>query len=451
MKNVLPLQRSTYRLLITLLFAGIFLPNLLTAQPQTFFYRAWTQTGGGVAPGFINRVVTIAGSGTAYYTANSVLISTNNYGMRLTKFSSSGNTSWVANFDLGMGGTTHVGGVALDASGNIFVTGTAYNGTTNGHDLYLVKYNSSGVKQWQRTYTGVGTGTDVGSAVVCNSSGDVFVTGMASQTFPNMDALTLCYSASGTLVWDETWDNASLIDAGATLSLLGTRVIVTGASQANFTTWEYAILRYEQSNGSLVSAIVTNQGGTNIELVSAATTDAAGNVYLTGALGATGQGFNIKTIKLSPSLAILWTANWNGTANLDDAGRSIAVDTSGNVFVAGYTTASDHDGILLKYSPSGSLLYATGDNAAGDDEFTGIALTSAQDVFVGGYNSQSGNKDFLAQFYTNAGTLRWSDSYNGYANEDDAAQQVTPDGYGNFLLSGTSGQSTLTVKYNRHS
>ena len=76
MKNVLVLRRS-YRLLITLLFAGIFLPNLLTAQPQTFFYRAWTQTGGAVAPGFINRVVTIAGSGTAYYTANSVLISTN--------------------------------------------------------------------------------------------------------------------------------------------------------------------------------------------------------------------------------------------------------------------------------------------------------------------------------------------------------------------------------------
>ena len=71
-----PFRQSAYRLLITLLFAGIFLPNLLTAQPQTFFYRAWTQTGGAVAPGFINRVVTIAGSGTAYYTANSVLIST---------------------------------------------------------------------------------------------------------------------------------------------------------------------------------------------------------------------------------------------------------------------------------------------------------------------------------------------------------------------------------------
>jgi hypothetical protein len=437
-------------LFVAAMLLSIFLPAKLSAQPQTFFYRAWTQTGGAVSPGFINRVVSIAGSGGVTYTASSVLISTNNYGLRLTQYSSGGTTNWVANFNLGAGGTTHVGGIALDASGNVLVTGSAYNGSTNGHDLYLVKYNSSGTKQWHQTYSGTGTGTDAGSAVICNASGDIFVTGVASQTFPNTDALTLCYASNGTLVWNKTWDNASLVDVGATLSLLGTRVFITGASQTNFNTWEYAVIRYEQSNGSFVSATVTSAGGTNIELVSAATLDAAGNVYLTGALGVSGQGFNIKTIKLSPSLAILWTANWNGAANLDDAGRSIVVDTAGNVFVAGYTTASDRDGVLLKYTSSGSLLYATSNAATGAGEFTGLALSSAQEPFVGGYTSERGNKDFLAQLYTNGGTLQWSDTYNGYANEDDVVQQVTSLSSGNFLLSGTSGTSTLAVKYNRH-
>lgn len=350
-----------------------------------------------------------------------------------------------------MGGSTHVGGMVLDASGNILVTGSAYNGSTNGHDLYVVKYNSSGTKLWHQTYNGAGNGTDLGSAVVCASNGTVFVTGAASQSLVDVDLLTLCYTSSGTLTWSQTWDNASLIDAGTSLTLSGTRVLVSGVSQANFNTWEYAALRYEQSNGSLVSSTVTNQGGTNIEMVSAAATDASGNLYLTGALGASGQGFNIRTIKLSPTLQILWTANWNGTANLDDAARAIAVDTSGNVFVAGYTTATDRDGLLLKYSPSGSLLFSAADNSAGDGEFTGIALTAAQEVFVGGFTSAQGNKDFLALLYSNGGSLRWSETYNGYANENDEAQQVTPDGSGNFLLSGTSGQSTLSVKYTRHS
>jgi hypothetical protein len=441
---------KTFHSFVALLF---FLSSFLTlsAQPQDYFYRAWTQTGGAVAPGFINRVVTVAGSGTVSYSASSVLISTDTYGMRLIQSTSAGMTGWIANFDLGAGGTTHVGGITLDPSGNILVTGSAYNGSTNGHDLFLVKYNSSGTKLWHQTYSGAGTGTDAGAAVICNSSGDIFVTGVANQSALDVDALTLCYAPNGTLVWDETWDNASLIDAGATLSLLGTRVFVTGATQTNFNTWEYAVIRYEQSNGSFVSATVTSAGGTNIELVSAATLDAAGNVYLTGALGVTGQGFNIKTIKLSPSLDILWTANWNGAANLDDAGRSIAVDTAGNVFVAGYTTATDRNGILLKYSPSGSLLFTRIDTAVGAGEFTGIALSSAQEPFVGGYTAQQGNKDFHALFYTNSGTLIWSDTYNGYGNADDVAQQVTPDGLGNFLLSGTSGESTLTVKYARHS
>ena len=74
--------------------------------------------------------------------------------MRLTKYTSSGTTSWIANFDLGAGGTTHVGGIALYASGNILVTGSAYNGTTNGHDLFLVKYNSSGTKLGTRPIPG---------------------------------------------------------------------------------------------------------------------------------------------------------------------------------------------------------------------------------------------------------------------------------------------------------
>ncbi|HLP95023.1 MAG TPA: SBBP repeat-containing protein [Saprospiraceae bacterium] len=232
---------------------------------------------------------------------------------------------------------------------------------------------------------------------------------------------------------------------------MGTRVFVTGASQTNFNTWEYAVLRYEQSTGSLVSSTVTSSGGTNIELVSAATLDAYGNIYLTGALGVSGQGFNIKTIKLSSSLAILWTANWNGAANLDDAGRSVAVDTAGNVFVAGYTTGSDRNGILLKYSAAGSLVFAQSDTTSGADEYTGIALSSAQEPFVGGYKTIMGSRDFQALFFANNGTLLWSDTYNGYANAHDEVQQVVPDGFGNYLLSGTSGESTLAVKYNRHS
>jgi hypothetical protein len=75
----------------------------LSAQPQDYFYRAWTQTGGTVSPGFINRVVAVAGSGGITYTATSVLISSNNYGLRLTRSTSGGSTSWIANFNLGLG------------------------------------------------------------------------------------------------------------------------------------------------------------------------------------------------------------------------------------------------------------------------------------------------------------------------------------------------------------
>ena len=56
---------------------------------------------------------------------------------------------------LGTSGRDHARGVATDSSGNVFVVGDTYGGldgntNTGGSDLFVVKYNSSGTKQWTK-------------------------------------------------------------------------------------------------------------------------------------------------------------------------------------------------------------------------------------------------------------------------------------------------------------
>ena len=273
-----------------------------------------------------------------------------------------------------------------------------------------------------------------------------------------MNAVTIRYNSSGTAQWTQTWDNAGLTDACGTIAINtgSSVVIVTGFSQTNATTWEYAALRYDQSTGNPLGSYVTNQGGTTIDLVNAAALDNSGNIYLTGAMGASGQQLNIKTIKLDATLNILWTATYNGAANKDDVGRGIAVDASGNVYVAGYTTGDDRDAVMLKYTSGGSQSWAqVYDAAEGDDEYADLALTAGGEPFVGGYVTQKGNKDFFAALYNSSGSVRWSESHNGLYNKNDAIQQVTPDGTGNFLVAGPSGQNNaaqavMTIKYALH-
>ncbi len=379
--------------------------------------------------------------------------------MLLTKYSAVGTPIWNKTFDVNTAGNTYPGSIALDPSGNVFVTGAAFNGTTNNYDLFVVKYNAAGTKIWHQLYNGPGNSYDFGAVVKCSTNGDVYVTGGAFQSAINMDAVTIRYNNNGTAQWTNTWNNVGLSDAGGTISFnTPTSVTITGFTQTNASTWEYMALSYTQGTGQLLGSNVTNLGGTSIDRISDAVTDASGNIYITGALGATGQGLNIKTVKLNSALNILWTATWNGTANMDDVANGIEVDPTGNVFVAGYTTnTSDKDGILLKYSSSGTLSWAQTHNGGGDDAFADLALTANNDIFIGGHTSlPNSNKDFFVALYSNSGSERWSETYNGLPNRDEEIRYVRSDGAGNFLVSGPSeqwngSQQVMTAKYNQYS
>ena len=96
----------------------------------------------------------------------------------LVKFNSSGTKQWTQ--QLGTSSMDFGSGVTTDSSGNIYVTGYTrggLDGNTNSgsYDIFLVKYNSSGTKQWTKQ---LGTSSDDwGNGVSTDSSGNIYVTG----------------------------------------------------------------------------------------------------------------------------------------------------------------------------------------------------------------------------------------------------------------------------------
>ena len=134
----------------------------------------------------------------------------------MVKYNSSGTHQWTN--QLGTDRYDEARGVATDSSGNVYVTGYTeggLDGNTNAGkaDLFVVKYNSRGTKQWTKQ---LGTpSTDTANGVTTDSSGNVYVAG---GTYGGLDGNTgsgvsdlfvIKYNSSGSKQWTNQLGSSS--------------------------------------------------------------------------------------------------------------------------------------------------------------------------------------------------------------------------------------------------
>src|SRR5271157_5219401 len=119
------------------------------------------------------------------------------------------------------------------------------------------------------------------------------------------------------------------------------------------------------------------------------------------------KGFNHETpthnnLPLVAYFAQNWNQTWGGTG--DDEGRGVAVDGSGNAFLVGHTSsygAGGYDAFLAKYGSTGTQLWNLTIGGAGTDSGQGVALDGSGNAFLAGYTNSygaGGYDGFLAKY-----------------------------------------------------
>jgi Beta-propeller repeat len=192
-------------------------------------------------------------------------------------------------------------GLAVDSSGNAYVTGYSLSAATS-NDYSTIKYDTSGNQIWVANYDGPANGNDQAVGIALDSGGNVYVTGASSGIGTNVDYATTKYDSSGNQVWVARYDgSAHGGDYASAIALDSSgNVHVTGRSFGGVGTWnDYATIRCNQDGVQTRENRYDGPGHFD-DFAAALAVDQNGNVYVTGSSfsdGSTGNDF--ATIKYS--------------------------------------------------------------------------------------------------------------------------------------------------------
>jgi uncharacterized delta-60 repeat protein len=235
-------------------------------------------------------------SGNVYVTGTSDDLSVEFFPAYATvKYNSDGVQQWAVQYrEL----WSYANAIALDDSGNAYVTGRSF-GLGTYYDYATVKYNATGVQQWVARHNGGSTTDDYAYALAVDASGNVYVTGESVEiTNGTADCVTIKYNASGVEQWVAVYNGpGNAGDVGNDIALdAGGNIYVTGESRGPSGADDYATIKYNPEGVEQWVVRYDSGPGDTFDLPSAIAVDASRNVYVTGRSARTGESI-ITTIK----------------------------------------------------------------------------------------------------------------------------------------------------------
>jgi len=404
--------------------------------------------------------IAVDGSGNIYVTGYSKGSGTGN-DFATVKYDGSGKQLWVKRYDGPGHGDDQATRIAVDGSGYVYVLGES-TGSGTGSDITTIKYNADGKQLWVKRHNGLGNIDDAARGVAVDGSGNVYVAGTVMDSSTGPYPIIIKYNSKGNRLWARNYRDpknpkSKVYGAGNALAL-------DGSGNAHLAGWlfsgpyqDLATIKYDPSGNQLWTAQYNGPADKNDNAVAIALDD-SGRVTVVGNSVGSGSILNrdMAVIRYDADGNRLWVRRYNGPGNGNDTPSAIAVDGSGNTFVAGWcsATSSDLDYVTIKYSPAGKQLWAKRYTGLNDnDRAFGLAVDGSGNVYITGYSgSQDAGTDFATIMYNPAGKQLWVIRYNGPGNLDDRAKAIAIDKSGNIYVAGEStgsgtGYDFATIKY----
>jgi hypothetical protein len=398
--------------------------------------------------------------------------------------------AWVARYNNGItNGTNQAVKMALDTSGNIYVTGFSQNTNTN-LGYVTIKYAPNGTQLWAARYDDTNYPTATPSGFALDSSNNIVVTG---------NALTIKYDSNGNQLWTAPYDGAGIaVDASGNTIVSGyssgcntvqigpngtnkwavsfvnpigeaamsEAVVVDRSGNTYVAGWDvYGCVQdgsYRQCNPGVLAVKYDQNGnqlwanipmtGLTLQVVGMAI-DSTSNVYVLES--GYNQGWQL--FSYAPDGTNLWVSN--PIFNLRPA-TGLASDSAGRTFITGEAspTASSYPSMsygTFAFDTNGLSLWTNYYPQIPTSINTGTAITIDQvsSVYVTGYSPGTNSRnDIVTIKYDSNGKQIWLQRYNGPGNGNAAGNAIAVDKNGNVYVTGyettaAGGTEIVTIKY----
>lgn len=346
----------------------------------------------------IGLKIAVDGLGSVYVAGNS------GRSYVVIKYNSSGIRQWVQRFQDGVNGYSSIAGLAVDSAGNVHVTGTSTASTSQTTDIVTIKYNSSGVQQWLERYLSTGNANESAVDLKLDSAGNVIVVGDAYNPSTDFDIVVIKYNAAGSRLWDQRYDGPGLWDGAAAAAVDSSGNIYVGGFSMGF----WVTLKY--SSTAVLQWSRIEAGGSFDVSPTAIEVDSSGNVLVSGYQDLNAEPFvyDVGVIKYSSSGNKLWSYSWDSEDGFVDFACAMTVDNSGNAYIAGYSAANlamtQSEMMLIKLAPNGSQQWIQRFSPSGTGLVfpCGVAINALGDISVAGstMGESSFTDDVFAVRYT---------------------------------------------------
>ncbi|MEO5926832.1 MAG: SBBP repeat-containing protein [Bryobacteraceae bacterium] len=429
----------------------------------------------------------------------------------IVKFDPTGASLMYATY-IGGNGDDRAAGIAVDSLGQAHVAGAtgssnfplqapARSSFVGGKEGFVLKLNAAGSALVYSTYLG-GANYDVATAIAVDASGFAYIAGdTLSADFPLLsptqatfggqnDAFVVKLDALGVRVFSTflggaqsehaggiATDGAGIVYlAGGTLSTNLPVVAATQSSNAGGQDAFIAKIKTTPTTQLLYSTYLGGSGGslTAPEQANAIALDASGNAYVAGVASSTNFPVTAGTLQTNAGGSrdvFVTKLNSAGTARLYstylgwtgfDWASGIAVDSSGNAYVAGYTSSVSfanvggvqtgfkglYDGFVANLNATGNALsFSTLYGGAGSDQINAIAVDPNGNMFIGG---QTSSYDLPAQSAYQSSNVSGNTGWVarlGMALPPD----VTPTVVSANVVYGSGGAATVTAQFSHPS
>jgi uncharacterized delta-60 repeat protein len=458
LSNVQANNQGTYAVAVTNSFGSVTSAATLTVIDPTVHFLAQSAVysyTGTAARGDSLTAMVLDAQGNVYVTGYANETNSASYDYVTLKYSPTGVRLWRAMYDGGAGKTDQANALAVDAAGNVYVTGASASPSVNGEtDVATVKYDPNGNQLWAARYTAIAGRVNNATGVAVDSNGNVFVTGYGVNALGRNQYITLKYNSAGQQVWVQTYVGPGL--SGDQANAIGLdpagNVYVTGQSPGVTSGNDYATLKY--SNSGLQLWVARYDGpGSKDDIPAAMLVDLQGNVYVTGSSYNASNNTDYATVKYDSDGNQLWVARYDGPVSGNDSATDLVMDSAGNLFVTGSSAGvNKSDYATVKYSPQGQQLWVQRYDDGSDDQAASLALDPAGNVYVTG-KSQGGpgaQYDLATLKYLGSdGSLQGVARYINNATEHNAAIAIAVDNNYNVYLAGQAFNplAYLLIKY----